>query len=162
MAKSWDACAKAAMKEYAERKGGGSFTQDMVLGKLVKDIVSSFPWIKPYYEEETRDGLVQLAIEVCVDDMNKWMNLKRDPSPMVDMLRKLDDCSTTTPQGLLKNYLDIGKDIYGDKYNVTCLSMVVLVKVVAASVLDPSIAIIKSMRDTLGEALELFTTSIGK
>ncbi|KAK9085304.1 hypothetical protein Sjap_025715 [Stephania japonica] len=120
-----------------------------------KDIVSSFPWIKPYYEEKTRDGLVQLVIEVCVDDMNKWMNLKRDSSPMVDMLRKLDDCSTTMPQELLNIYLDADKDNYGDKYNVTCLSMVVLVKVVAASVLDPSIAIIKSMRDTLGEALEI-------
>ncbi|KAK9085300.1 hypothetical protein Sjap_025711 [Stephania japonica] len=93
---------------------------------------------------------LHLAIEVCVDDMNKWMNLKRDPSPMVDMLRKLDDCSTTTPQ--LKDYLHVGKLTHGDKYNVTCLSMVVLVKVVAASVLDPSIAI---MRDTLGEALEI-------
>ncbi|KAK9085291.1 hypothetical protein Sjap_025702 [Stephania japonica] len=117
-----------------------------------KDIVSSFPWIKPYYEEKTRDGLVQLVIEVCVDDVNKWMNFKRDPSPMVDMLRKVDDCSTTTPQEPLKDYLHMGKVTLGDKYNVTCLSMVVLVKVVAASVLDPSIAI---MRDTLGEALEI-------
>ncbi|KAK9122573.1 hypothetical protein Sjap_012175 [Stephania japonica] len=65
------------------------------------------------------------------------------------MLSRLDP--STTPQQLLERFspsYDIAKDI-------TCLSMVVLVKVVAAIVPDRSIPIIKSMRYTLDEAFEI-------
>ncbi|KAK9087897.1 hypothetical protein Syun_030291 [Stephania yunnanensis] len=122
------------------------------------DILSSFPWIKKYSPEKmVEDVLVQRAIEVCVDNMNKWRNIvKRDPSPYhhtIEMLSRSLGCSATSPQ-LLNSFRDIGrKRIKG--YNVTTLTMVVLVKVVAERVPDPSIPVVKSMRDTLGEAFQI-------
>ncbi|KAK9087879.1 hypothetical protein Syun_030273 [Stephania yunnanensis] len=123
------------------------------------DILSSFPWIKEYYAGVTeKDVLVQRAIEVCADNMKKWRNIvKRDPSPYhhtIDMLSKLG-CSATSPQ-LLNRFRDMGRDLNRIKeYNVTSLTMVVLVKVVAACVPDPSIPVVKSMIDTLGEAFQI-------
>ncbi|KAK9087900.1 hypothetical protein Syun_030294 [Stephania yunnanensis] len=62
---------------------------------------------------------------------------------------------SSSPQ-LLNSFRDIGRNLYPIKdYDVTFLTMVVLVKVVAASVPDPSIPIVKSMRDTLDEAFEI-------
>ncbi|KAK9122577.1 hypothetical protein Sjap_012179 [Stephania japonica] len=120
-----------------------------------KDIMSSFPWVEQYYSDEMRSGdeLVRRVMMVCLNNMSEWMNaVKRDPSPChhtIDMLSRLDP--STTPQQLLERFspsYDIAKDI-------TCLSMVVLVKVVAAIVPDRSIPIIKSMRYTLDEAFEI-------
>ncbi|KAK9122582.1 hypothetical protein Sjap_012184 [Stephania japonica] len=119
-----------------------------------KDIMSSFPWVEQYYSDEMRSGdeLVRRVMMVCLNNMSEWMNaVKRDPSPChhtIDMLSRLDP--STTPQQLLERFRP-----YYDVKNIACLSMVVLVRVVAASVPDQSIPIIKSMRDTLDEAFEI-------
>ncbi|KAK9122583.1 hypothetical protein Sjap_012185 [Stephania japonica] len=121
-----------------------------------EDIMSSFPWVEQYHRVEMTsedDELVRRVMMVCLDNMIEWMNaVKRDPSPChhtIGMLSRLDP--STTPQQLLERF----PPSHDDDKEITCLSMVVLVKVVAASVPDQSIPIIKSMIDTLHEAFEI-------
>ncbi|KAK9138875.1 hypothetical protein Sjap_009469 [Stephania japonica] len=103
------------------------------------------------FEFETMDRLSQRAIMICVNNMNKWMNVERDPPPYHHMVQMLSRCHHSTVPQLLNRFLDIdtNKETRG---KVTCFSMVLLVKLVAACV--PS-TLTKSMIDALGEAFEI-------
>ncbi|KAK9140721.1 hypothetical protein Scep_010402 [Stephania cephalantha] len=103
------------------------------------------------FEFETLDRLSQRAIMICVNSMNKWMNVERDPPPYHHMVQLLSRCHHSTAPQLLNRFLHFGNNEQR-RNKVTCFSMVLLVKLVAASV--PS-NLTKSMIDALGEAFEI-------
>ncbi|KAK9138849.1 hypothetical protein Sjap_009443 [Stephania japonica] len=114
-----------------------------------KDIASLGSW-KKEFEFERQDSLSQRVIIRCVSNINKWMNIKRDSSSsyMVQMLSR--HRLSCTPS-LFDKLLEVGKR-RPDPYKVTCLSMVLLLKVGAATI-PPVLS--KSTRDTLHEAFEI-------
>ncbi|KAK9138871.1 hypothetical protein Sjap_009465 [Stephania japonica] len=101
---------------------------------------------------EMEDRLSQRLIGVCVDNMSKWMNVKRDPPPYQHMVQLLSKYHLSTAPPLLNRFFEAGFGI--KKYIVTSLSMVVLAKVVPP--LFPSSSVLaKSMTDALCEAFEI-------
>ncbi|KAK9141292.1 hypothetical protein Scep_010973 [Stephania cephalantha] len=106
------------------------------------------------FDFETLDRLSQRAIMICVNNMNKyWMNVERDQTPPYHhMVQLLSRCHhSTVPRQRLNRFLHFGNNEQ-TRNKVTCFSMVLLVKLVAASV--PS-NLTKSMTDALGEAFEI-------
>ncbi|KAK9138857.1 hypothetical protein Sjap_009451 [Stephania japonica] len=98
------------------------------------------------------DRLSQRLIGVCVDNMSKWMNVKRDPPRYQHMVQLLSKYHLSTAPPLLNRFLKVGNRM--EKYKVTCLSMVVLAKVVPP--LFPSSSVVaKSMTNALCEAFEI-------
>ncbi|KAK9087207.1 hypothetical protein Syun_029601 [Stephania yunnanensis] len=121
-------------------------------------ILPSFPWIANEFWGATTNKLHKREIMLCVDNMTKWMNVKRELPPrhhMVEMLSKVHGSMAPVPP-LLNRFVKSGERLVNTStYKVTCLSMVVLAKVVAPFFLSSSV-LAKSMTDALHEAFEVF------
>ncbi|KAK9141230.1 hypothetical protein Scep_010911 [Stephania cephalantha] len=74
-----------------------------------------------------QDRLSQRVIIVCVNNMNKWMNVKRGLPPYQHTMQMLSRSHPSMAPELLNRFLEVGNSIRS--YRVTCLSMVVLAKV---------------------------------
>ncbi|KAK9160179.1 hypothetical protein Syun_006520 [Stephania yunnanensis] len=103
-------------------------------------------------EFEMQDRLSQRLISVYVDNISKWMNVKRDPPAYQHMVQLLSKYHLSTAPPLLSRFLEVGNRI--QRYRVTSLSMVVLAKVVPP-LLPSSSVLAKSMTNALSEAFEI-------
>ncbi|KAK9081820.1 hypothetical protein Syun_031036 [Stephania yunnanensis] len=99
-----------------------------------------------------QDRLSQRKMSVCVDNISKWMNVKRDPPAYQHTLQLLSIYHLSTAPPLLNRFLEVGNRT--ESYRVTSLSMVVLAKVVPP-LLPSSSVLAKSMTDALCEAFEI-------
>ncbi|KAK9146477.1 hypothetical protein Sjap_006380 [Stephania japonica] len=116
----------------------------------------SFPWITNEFGLQMMYKSSKKEVMHCVDNMTKWMNVKRElprRHHMVEMLSKVHRATTPAVPQHLYRFVEIGKRVTSS-YKVTCLSMVVLAKVVAPFFLSSSV-LAKSMTDALREAFEI-------
>ncbi|KAK9159515.1 hypothetical protein Syun_005856 [Stephania yunnanensis] len=99
-----------------------------------------------------KDRLSQRKMSVCVDNISKWMNVKRDSPAYQHTLQLLSKYHLSTAPPLLNRFLEVGNRL--ERYRMTSLSMVVLAKVVPP-LLQSSSVLAKSMTDALCEAFEI-------
>ncbi|KAK9089286.1 hypothetical protein Scep_028368 [Stephania cephalantha] len=119
------------------------------MNRASEDVTSSLGSWNEEFDVKWLDELSQRVLMLCVNNMNKWENVRRAPSSSY-MVQMLSRPHLFAPP-LLNKFLDFGTKFFRD-YKVTCYSMVLLLKVGSATM--PS-NFTQAMRDTLHEAFEI-------